>query len=63
MTASRRPRRRGIAMPALFAVLTAGFVAIAVAAAVAHQWVFVAVGAALAAWMATFVRAAVKRRG
>ena len=50
-------------MPALFVVLTLGFVGIAVAALIARQWVFVAVGAALAAWMATFVRQALRRRG
>lgn len=58
-----RRRRRGIAMPLLFAVLTSGFVAIAVFAAVAGQWVFVAVGVALALWMGTFVRQAARRRG
>lgn len=58
-----RRRRRGVAMPLLFAVLTAGFVAIAVFAALAHQWVFVAVGVALSLWMGTFVRQAARRRG
>ena len=32
-------------------------------AALAGEWVFVGVGAALAAWMATFVRQAARRRG
>jgi hypothetical protein len=41
-------------MPLLFAVLTLSFVGIAVYAATAGEWVFVAVGAALAAWMGTF---------
>jgi hypothetical protein len=50
-------------MPALFAVLTLGFVGLVVFAALAREWVFVAVGAALAAWMATFVRQAARRRG
>ena len=57
-------RRRSIAMPLLFAVLTLSFVGIAVYAATSGEWVFVAVGAALAAWMATFVlQAARPRRG
>ena len=51
-------------MPLLFLVLTCGFVALAVFAAVAGEWVFVAVGGALALWMATFVRQAARpRRG
>lgn len=58
-----RPPRRSIAMPLLFVMLTLGFVALVVFAAIAHEWVFVAVGAALAAWMATFVRQAARRRG
>lgn len=61
---SSRRRRRGVAMPLLFAVLTLSFVGIAVYAAAAGEWVFVAVGAALAAWMGTFVLQAVRpRRG
>ncbi len=49
-------------MTVLFAVLTAGLAAIAVAAARAHAWV-VAIGAgALAGFMATFVRATLRRR-
>ena len=62
----RKPvrRRRGVAMPLLFTVLTTGFVAIAVFAALAGSWVFVAVGAALAAWMGSFaLQAARPRRG
>ena len=62
----RRPvqRRRGVAMPLLFSVLTAGFVAIAVFAALAGSWVFVVVGGALAAWMGSFaLQAARPRRG
>jgi len=51
-------------MPLLFLVLTSSFVAIAVFALLAHQWVFVGVGAALASWMATFIRQALRpRRG
>lgn len=51
-------------MPLLFLVLTSSFVAIAVFALLAHQWVFVGVGAALASWMATFVGHALRpRRG
>ena len=62
--AGRPRRRRGVAMPLLFLVLTSSFVAIAVFALLAHQWVFVGVGAALASWMATFVGHALRpRRG
>ena len=57
-------RRRGVAMPLLFTVLTSGFVAIAVFAALAGSWVFVAVGGALAVWMGSFaLQAARPRRG
>ena len=64
-TPGGRPRRRrSVAMPLLFLVLTSSFVAIAVFALLAHQWVFVGVGAALASWMATFIRQALRpRRG
>ena len=51
-------------MPLLFSVLTTGFVAIAVFAALAGSWVFVVVGGALAAWMGSFaLQAARPRRG
>lgn len=60
----RPPRRRGVAMPLLFTVLTSGFVAIAVFAAIAHSWVFAGVGAALSVWMGSFaLQAARPKRG
>ena len=62
--AGRPRRRRGVAMPLLFLVLTSGFVAIAVFALLANQWIFFGVGVALASWMATFIGHALRpRRG
>jgi hypothetical protein len=48
-------------MPALFAVLTAAFVAIAVAAGDHGQWIIAVAAGALAVWMGGFVWSAVKR--
>ena len=48
-------------MPALFAVLTAAFAAIALAAVDHRQWVIAVAAAALAVWMGQFAWSAVKR--
>jgi hypothetical protein len=48
-------------MPALFTVLTAAFVVIAVAAADHGQWIIAIASGALAVWMGQFAWSAVKR--
>jgi hypothetical protein len=48
-------------MPALFTVLTAAFVVIALAAAGHSQWIIAAAAAALAVWMGQFAWSALKR--
>jgi hypothetical protein len=50
-----------VPLAALFSVLTLAFGGIAVASAVAGQWVVAIAAAALAVWMATLVASAVKR--
>jgi hypothetical protein len=51
-----------VPLAALFTVLTLSFAALAVASAVADQWVIAVAAAALAAWMATLVAGALRRR-
>jgi hypothetical protein len=48
-------------MPALFSVLTAAFLVIALASANHGQWIIAIASAAIGAWMATFAWAALKR--
>ena len=50
------------AMPTLFTVLTAAFVAIAFAAASHKQWVIAVAAAALAVWMGQFALSALRKR-
>jgi hypothetical protein len=50
-----------VALAALFTVITAAFGAIAVLSAAAGEWVIAAAAGALAAWMATFALAALRR--
>jgi hypothetical protein len=49
------------AMSALFAVLTAAFVVIAIAAASHDQWIIAVAAAALALWMGQFAWSATRR--
>ena len=49
------------AMPALFSVLTAAFVVIALAAASHSQWIIAVASAALALWMGQFAWSSLKR--
>jgi hypothetical protein len=49
------------AMPALFSVLTAVFVVIALAAATHSQWIIAAASAALALWMGQFAWSSLRR--
>jgi hypothetical protein len=49
------------AMPALFSVLTAAFVVIAVAAASHSQWIIAVASAALAVWMGQFAWSSLRR--
>ena len=55
------PRVGRYAMPALFTVLTAAFVVIALAAASHSQWIIAVASAALALWMGQFAWSALKR--
>jgi hypothetical protein len=48
-------------MLVLFSVLTLAFGAIAVASALAHQWVIALAAAALATWLATLATAALRK--
>jgi hypothetical protein len=48
-------------MPALFSGLTLIFAAIALDAAAHGEWVIAVASAALAVWMASFARAALRR--
>jgi len=50
-----------LSMPALFAVLTAAFAAIAVASAAHGRWVITVASAAIGAWMATLAWGALRR--
>jgi hypothetical protein len=51
----------GIAMAALFSVLTLMFAGIATAAAVAGRWVIAVAAAAIAAWMGSFAWSVLRR--
>ena len=60
----RLRHHRGVgryAMPALFSVLTAAFVVIALAAASHSQWIIAAASAALALWMGQFAWSSLRR--
>jgi hypothetical protein len=48
-------------MPALFSVLTASFVLIALAAASHDQWIIAVASGALAVWMGQFAWSSLKR--
>ena len=51
-----------MALAALFTVITAAFGALAIYSATSGEWVIAVAAGALAAWMATFARAALRKR-
>jgi hypothetical protein len=51
-----------VPLAALFTVITLAFAGIALAAALAGEWVVAVAAGALAVWMSTLVRGALRRR-